>query len=216
MKRMSMAGMIPVARGGVLNESDTLPGMGYRELPPPESLASHVCCLWWSDGPGRRVLPDGCADIVWTGSQLLVAGPATRAVVPSVVSKEGKLGVRFRVGAAPLGLGLPAGELRDQSVGLGDLWREGDELTERVAEAAGPAARLDLMVRAVAARVAGEAGPDSLVREAVHALTNPRARVDAVGRRLAISERQLRRRFEAAVGYSPRVLARVLRLQRFL
>src|SRR3954469_10549489 len=93
--------MIPVARGGVLNESDTLPGMGYRELPPPESLASHVCCLWGSDGPGRRVLPDGCADIVWTGSQLLVAGPATRAVVPSVVSKEVKLGVRFRVGAAP-------------------------------------------------------------------------------------------------------------------
>src|SRR3954454_22710630 len=136
---MSMAGMIAATRGGVLNESDTLPGMGYRELPPPGSLASHVCCLWWSDGPGRRVLPDGCADIVWTGSQLLVAGPATRAVVPSVVSKEVKLGVRFRVGAAPLGLGLPSGELRDQSVGLGDLWRGSGRMTGRGAEGGGPA-----------------------------------------------------------------------------
>jgi transcriptional regulator GlxA family with amidase domain len=61
------------------------------------------------------------------------------------------------------------------------------------------------------------AGPlDPLVREAVHELARPRTRVEAVGRRLAISERQLRRRFEAAVGYSPRTLARVLRLQRFL
>src|SRR4051812_34910615 len=217
MKRMSMARMIQARRGGVLNESDTLQGMGYRELPPPESLAAQVCCVWWSTGRGRRVLPDGCADIVWTGSGLIVAGPATRPVVPSVVPAEVKLGVRFRVGAAPLGLGLPAGELRDRSVGLGDVWREGEELSERVGEAGSPAARLELMVRAVARHAADDAKkPDPLVREAVHELARPRTRVEAVGRRLAISERQLRRRFEAAVGYSPRTLARVLRLQRFL
>src|SRR4051794_997642 len=115
MKRMSMAGIFPTATSPVLNESDTLPRMGYRELPPPSPLASQVCCVWWSNGPGRRVLPDACADVVWTGSDLIVAGPATRAVRPSVVADDVKVGVRFRVGAAPLGLGLPAGELRDLS-----------------------------------------------------------------------------------------------------
>src|SRR4051812_50082913 len=107
MKRMSMARMIQARRGGVLNESDTLQGMGYRELPPPESLAEQVCCLWWSTGLGRRVLPDGCADIVWTGSRLVVAGPAARAGVPDVVGGGGQLGVRFRLGGAPPRPGRP-------------------------------------------------------------------------------------------------------------
>jgi AraC-like DNA-binding protein len=190
--------------------------MGYRELPPPEALASQVCCLWWSTGPGGRVLPDGCADVVWTGTRLIVAGPATQAVIPRVSAGEVKLGVRFRVGAASLGLGLPAAELRNRSVPLGELWRDGDELSARAAEAEDPRARLELMAGAVAKRVANAAAPDPLVREAVHELARPRARVEAVGRQLAISERQLRRRFETAVGYSPRTLARVLRLQRFL
>jgi transcriptional regulator GlxA family with amidase domain len=68
----------------------------------------------------------------------------------------------------------------------------------------------------VARRLAEARAPDPVVREAVLALARPRGRVDAVARGLAISERQLRRRFEASVGYSPRTLARVLRLQRFL
>jgi AraC-like DNA-binding protein len=163
------------------------------------------------------VLPDACADIVWTGAELIVAGPATRAVVPSVVARDVKVGVRFRVGAAPLGLGLPAGELRDRSLPLRELWgREGAELTERVATAGSPRERLRLMGGAVARRLAAAQAPDPVVREAVVALARPRGRVDSVARGLAISERQLRRRFEVAVGYSPRTLARVLRLQRFL
>src|SRR5436190_379138 len=96
MKRMSMATMIPRPRRRVLNESDM-----YRELPPPPPIAAHVMCLWTRDGPAAdRVLPDGCADIVWTGEQLLVAGPATRAVVPQVPVDATKLGIRFRTGAA--------------------------------------------------------------------------------------------------------------------
>src|SRR5947207_14567705 len=111
MKRMSMATMIPPPRRRVLNESDM-----YRELPPPSPIAGHVMCLWTREGSAAdRVLPDGCADIVWTGERLLVAGPATRAVVPQVPADRTKLGIRFRTGAAGHALGLPAGECRDES-----------------------------------------------------------------------------------------------------
>jgi transcriptional regulator GlxA family with amidase domain len=40
--------------------------------------------------------------------------------------------------------------------------------------------------------------------------------VNGLGDVIGISERQLRRRFHATVGYSPKTLARILRLQRML
>ena len=58
--------------------------------------------------------------------------------------------------------------------------------------------------------------PDPLVRAAVGRLRDPRTRVEALADELAVSARQLRRRFEAAVGYGPKRLARVLRLERAL
>ena len=44
----------------------------------------------------------------------------------------------------------------------------------------------------------------------------PAPPVRDLARRFDLSERQLRRRIEAAVGYPPRTLARILRFQRFL
>jgi AraC-like DNA-binding protein len=145
-----------------------------------------------------------------------VAGPATRAVSPRLPPGEPKLGLRFRVGAAGVVLGLPAEELLDRSPALGEIWLDGDELAERVAEAPGVRAGLAVLADVVAGRLAHAPTPDPLVRSAVLDLSRPRTRVAALCRRIGISERQLRRRFERAVGYSPRTLARVLRLQRFL
>jgi len=57
----------------------------YRELAPPPHLARAVECIWTArqDGPAslHRVLPDGCADILFTQSSgqvtLEVVGPMT-------------------------------------------------------------------------------------------------------------------------------------------
>ena len=66
------------------------------------------------------------------------------------------------------------------------------------------------------ADLAGAAQPDLLVREAARRLALPRAVLPQVARDLDISERQLRRRFARSVGYGPRMLGRVQRLQRVL
>jgi AraC-like DNA-binding protein len=133
-----------------------------------------------------------------------------------VARDEPKLGLRFRVGAAGAALGLPAHELVDHHPSLDEVWADGAELTERVGEATSARARLALLAEAVGARLVDAPDPDPLVRAATIELSRPRARVAALCERLAISDRQLRRRFEAAVGLAPRTLARVLRLQRFL
>jgi AraC-like DNA-binding protein len=58
--------------------------------------------------------------------------------------------------------------------------------------------------------------PDVLVLAATRQLGLPGARVASLSERLGTSERQLLRRFHAAVGYGPKVLDRVLRFRRFV
>jgi AraC-like DNA-binding protein len=61
-----------------------------------------------------------------------------------------------------------------------------------------------------------DAAPDAAVQAAVVRLRDPRTRVDELAASLGSSERQLPRRFLAAVGYGPKTLQRVLRRRRFL
>jgi AraC-like DNA-binding protein len=190
--------------------------MSYHEFAPRAELSRHVACLWSRTGAPTRVLPDGCADIVSTGAQLIVAGPATRAMLPGLPPDEPTLGVRFRVGAAGAALGLPADELLNRSPTLGEIWADGDELQRHVGEATDTHARLGVLAELFAGRLGRAPAPDPLLRAAVLDLARPRARIAGLCERLSISERQLRRRFRRAVGYSPKTLARVLRLQRFL
>jgi transcriptional regulator GlxA family with amidase domain len=65
-------------------------------------------------------------------------------------------------------------------------------------------------------RLSEERPVDRELLEAVRLLRDPRVRVPELGDRLGIGERQLRRRFAAAVGYGPKTLQRVFRFRRFL
>lgn len=178
----------------------------YRELPAPAGLEPYVACVWTRTGPGGPVLPDGCVDVVWTGAELVVAGPATEVVHPSVEPEATKLGVRFRMGMAGAALGMPADELLDLNVPLAEVWR-------------GPlAAPRDLagLVRTVARRLPPLDQLDPLVRAAAIETARFGPGVAELARSLGLGERQLLRRFRRGVGYGPRTLARVARFQRFL
>lgn len=180
----------------------------YRELAPPADLAEHVACVWTSVSRGGTIFPDGCVDIVWRGTQLVIAGPATAPVPSGLPVGVPVFGVRFRLGVAGAALGLPAGELADDTVPVADVWGPGYD--ERVALGGLPE-----LVEVVRGLVSGMP-LDPLARSAALAMALPGARVDMLGPALGVSERQLRRRFLDAVGYGPKTLARILRFQRFL
>ena len=171
--------------------------MAYREL---LTRAPHIACLWIRDPEPTpqttRILPDACVDIVWTGDNLIVAGPATAHAHSTIAPETRVVAVRFRVGAAGPALGLPAAELLNASVPLAEIWGE------EIVEAVGENPTLQTLAAAVQQRLQGE--PDRLVRAA------------AAGSEIGIGERQLRRRFQDAVGYGPKTLQRILRFQRFL
>ena len=90
-------------------------------------------------------------------------------------------------------------------------------------EQAPPPERLDadedragVLLSTLAGRAPSAAPPDPIVRAAIALLAAGGVDVRALAGELALSERQLRRRFESAVGYGPKRLARILRLTRAL
>src|SRR4051794_26901208 len=82
--------------------------------------------------------------------------------------------------------------------------------------AAPPAAAVAALVAAVVGQLPPADELDPLVRAAALRAAAPRAAVERVAEDVGLGERQLRRRFDDAVGYGPKTLQRVLRFQRFL
>jgi AraC-like DNA-binding protein len=163
-----------------------------------------------------RVVPDACLDVIWrSDGRLQVAGPDTGPAPVAPPAAVSYAGVRFRPGAAPALLGVPASALRGQRVDLAELWgpAEAGRLAERLWAAADPAAALE---DAFAERLPWAGGLEPLARPLVAALGRRQGRLRTLAGDLGLSERQLRRRCEAAFGYGPKTLDRVLRFRRFL
>jgi AraC-like DNA-binding protein len=159
------------------------------------------------------VVPDACTDIVWrTDAGVSVAGPDTEAWTSRTRPGELIVGARLLPGAGGAVLGVPLAELRNARVPLEAI---GLEPWVEPAEALDPYASAAALGRLALALI-GPARPDPAVQAAVVRLRDSRQRVDNLAASLGFSERQLRRRFLAAVGYGPKTLQRVLRLRRFL
>jgi AraC-like DNA-binding protein len=189
----------------------------YREVEPPPALADVLACGWHGHtGWARplRVLPDGCADLVWDGTALTVVvtvGTPLRLWVPAAATR---VGVRLRCGAAAAVLGTPMPELPAGVTRLSDLWGADAHRAEEALAATAAADHRRGILEALVARRAG--APDRRVLAAVRALGGPAARTSDVAEAAGISERALRRHLAHAVGAGPRQLHRVRRFQRFL
>lgn len=181
-------------------------------------LRGTLSCLWVGiTSPGRAehtlVLPDGCVDLIWCqGAEPFLAGPDTGPA--PVVQPPGAVvvGARFRPGAGGTVLGLPmteAANLRvpaDQVPAVGDRMPPPDLSPDRA---------LTALARLVADRAA-DTPADPALTGAVRLLSRQGARADEVAGTLELSERQFRRRCQAAIGYGPRTLQRVIRFRRFV
>jgi AraC-like DNA-binding protein len=196
-----------------------------HERPPASALARHVACVWiqsvspQSASFTHRKAPNGAVELVCTvGSMPRVLGPRTGPLEETLAPGTTIVGIRLRPEAASSVLGLPSSTLTDLALGADELWDDrARALGELVAHASSSQQAAAHLERTVAERLADAAAPDPLVAQAVRRLmSGQRADVASTASSLFISERQLRRRFEAATGLTPTTLHRILRFQRFL
>ena len=159
------------------------------------------------------ILPDGCIDVIWDGTRLLVAGPDTLPTSPNHGPARGTppcgSALASRRGARHPGPrpARHAGRPRPAAPR-----RRGDELGETLDAAADPGATIE---RWASGRLLTAGGPDPAIQHVVRML-DAGAGVAETAESLGIGERQLHRRSLVAFGYGPKVLARILRLQRAL
>jgi methylphosphotriester-DNA--protein-cysteine methyltransferase len=197
----------------------------FRERLPAPGLERYVTCVWVQrvfDGSSahlHRTVPHGSVELLCgVGGAPKVVGLQTRPTRQVLAPGTSVVGIRFRPGAAPAVLGLPASELVDLVVSADTLWPgSAVALGEEVAAAASLEQAAAALEAEVHRRLCEASCPDRIVEEAVRRLMlGDVSAVSSLASSIEISERQLRRRCVAAIGVPPKVLHRMLRFQRFL
>jgi AraC-like DNA-binding protein len=194
----------------------------YVERRPVTALAGLVSSVWVqqvavdAEPYVHRNIPTGAVELVCrVGCEPRVVGPLTEALVEVLLPGTTVVGMRFHPGVAPAVLGLPACELVDVAVTTDELWGR-SALGELAGAASSPDDALAALESHVAARLAAAGAPDPLISEALRQLRWSTDDVGLLTSSLNISQRQLRRRFQASIGLAPKPLHRMLRFQRFL
>lgn len=189
----------------------------YREFAVPAELRGMVECGWrgslgTAERPQQlRVLPDGCMDLIWTGRELVVAGPDTSAFVVTQTPASSSTALRFRPGVAPALLGVPAAALHNERAPLTEIAPAlARTATELLDTAPSPAHAL---VGTVRWALADTGRPDPGLLWAARLLGTGRD-VASTADALGWTPRSLHRRARDGFGYGPAVLRRVLRFRR--
>jgi AraC-like DNA-binding protein len=194
----------------------------YVEVPTGRALAPFVECGWVrSDAAGSlRVMPDGCVDLFVTSEgAVMVSGPATTFYDQTAGTHGVLAGLRLRPGAAAAVMGHPASELRDNQLPIESLFGiSAGGLTEKLLATTISSQRVAIL-EAMLMRYFAKVEPvvDQPVAQTIEMLRRrPASPMSYVASTVGLSERQLRRRYEAAVGYGPKRLGRIFRFQRLL
>ena len=201
----------------------------YVEFAPRPQHAAAVACAWMRtqhpEDPPTLVLPDACFDFIWSpGNEVMLAAPDTRAVRVPAADADTFVGVRFRPGVGKAVLGIPLSELLDGRITASEIVAERvpgpvRRIASDLLAKAGQVERPDEALRVLTSLgefLAGAATIDRATVAASNRLAEPRRSCRSLAMELGISERQLNRRMNDEVGYGPKMLQRVLRLQGFL
>ena len=206
-----------------------------HELPAPEPLKEYVRCIRVMEveptaqeiNPAR-MLPCGCPELFIHASdaqpRCVLHGQMSRALVhrrdpgsSAGVTGPGVVSFRFLPDGASALFGLRMDAMTDRHAPLAEICgRTGRQFEERSSQWRTMEERIDAGTEFLLARKPRSA-PDPLVRDLVQRIEECRGQVAlaALKRSFAISARQLERRFTLAVGLTPKLFARIMRLSWF-
>lgn len=204
---------------------------GYVEHAPPAALREYVECFWTRGAAsppnaGHLVIPDGAIDLVMTydaaiatesPAAAMAVGTMTRPLSVGATEAAAFVGVRFWPGRALPFLGVPACEITDLRVSIGDLAAREARGLATIQHGALASWREDLealLMRRLASATRVDGTVDAAVGAILRAAGN--LSISALAPALGITRQHLARAFALHVGVSPKTFARVARVRRIL
>jgi AraC-like DNA-binding protein len=214
----------------------------YREYPISAVLTPFVKLIWSLESdrsirnaPRERIFPDGCVELVFhfcdrfctyfangdsgIQPQSFVVGQMNRFIEIQPRGQIGFVAIRFHAHGAyrflPGSLKAIAGGVVDTA----ESWkRQSSELTDRIATAATMTGRIAIVKETLLTAIANNRREDVLVDQALRLIERDASELKIADLASAIgtSTRELGRRFENAVGVSPKKFSRVIRFVRAL
>ena len=208
----------------------------YKPSPP---LSDFVDFLWLQEGPPplhalERVVPTGTTEIVISlatslragssdgqalrriGSAMLVGAHATPFSIDTEAQRA-LMGIHFRPGGAYPFFAAPASCFRDARLDLADLWSPTfvSELRDRLHEDPRPAARFAILEHALTTRMVRPLARHPAVAHVLAAVDDAPGgiRIATLRQQAGLSARRFIELFEREVGLTPKLFARIRRIQ---
>jgi AraC-like DNA-binding protein len=189
----------------------------YLEVRPSPRLAPYVECYWTrgatEDDLDHRVLPDGCADLLFSRQRdeplgLWVVGSMSRYRDVPIAAGQSFLGVRFRPAMASCFLPEP---MPDKVLPLELLWGSS---ARRLYDQLGSSRSIEQSIRVLEAHF--QTTPAiSAIQTAIDYMVRRKGRVsiDDLAEGAGLSSRQFRRQCLILSGLTPKRLCRVIRFR---
>ena len=217
--------------------------MPGRRYVPGQPISSFIQCLWyWEGAPTthskERLLPNGEPAIIFNLREepiriydaqdlkrfedyghAVLSGARSNCFVIDTMQEERVIGVQFRPGGSYPFFRVPASEVEDSSVALGDLWRHG---TAEIREQLLAAGSVDEMFRTFERCLLQQlVRPPELHPAVAYALCqfhqrSHQGKIDEVTQCIGLSPRRFIELFHRQVGLTPKAFCRVRRFQRVL
>ncbi|MDN5214653.1 helix-turn-helix transcriptional regulator [Fulvivirgaceae bacterium BMA12] len=208
--------------------------MSYQEFKPNSQLHDLIDCYWQSEAPASgisRVLPDGCADLIFNFGGTIsnaadngvsvakesIAAIGMMTTFRDVVAPSGSnlLGIRFKAGGLSLLTRTSLSEFKNTTVPAGEVIPElNDAFLQELHAITATGERIALIEKMLYSLLAhANITGDKLVTSVTDLILQSQGqiRMSAVADAACISLRQLQRRFKARVGTSLKEYAKVVR-----
>ena len=217
--------------------------MLFRHYIPRAPLSNFIEMLWYYDGYAQphakeRLMPTGTTELVINLREdrirvydrretsvghsfrgTVICGPHSEYFVIDTDEQTSVIGVHFKPGGIFPFVRLPADELRNQHVGMDEVWGRdaADALRNQLLDAVTPEAKFRVLENALLSQIA-QPDPHPAVAFALRYFQDiPHlARMSVVTEKIGFSQRTFIQRFSEEVGLTPKAFCRVRRFQRVL